>query len=93
MMAGVYLLHFSQPFSHARHYIGYAKQKDKRIEHHRHGTGAKLTQAVVAKGIELIEARFWEGKDKTFERRLKKYKKASLLCPICSGAKAESRMK
>jgi predicted GIY-YIG superfamily endonuclease len=92
-MSGVYLLHFSQSFSHARHYIGWAKDKDKRIEHHRGGTGAKLTQAVVAKGIELIEARFWEGNDKNFERRLKNYKKTSLLCPICSGTKAESRMK
>lgn len=93
MMNGVYLLHFSQPFSHARHYIGWAKHKDKRISHHRCGTGAKLTKAVVNAGIELIEARFWEGRDKNFERRLKKLKNSKKLCPICSGVKAERRMK
>ena len=35
----------------------------------------------------------WEGEgDRTFERRLKRYKKASRLCPLCS-AGAHNRMK
>ena len=92
-MTGVYLIHFSTKLKHAGHYIGFANYIDKRISHHRHGTGAKICAAAIRDGIELIKARVWENADRTFERRLKNYKKTSLLCPICSGIKAEERMK
>jgi predicted GIY-YIG superfamily endonuclease len=91
-MTGVYLIHFSSPYKHARHYIGWAKMIDKRIQHHQHGTGARLCAVVVASGIELVKARVWEGKDKTFERKLKNYHSASDLCPICNPS-ATNRMK
>ena len=92
-MTGVYLLHFSSPYKHARHYIGWAKHMDDRIQHHNQGTGARLCAVVVDAGIELIEARRWEGKGKDFERRLKNCKKPSRFCPICHGEKANQNMK
>jgi hypothetical protein len=92
-MTGVYLLHFSSPYKHARHYIGWAKMIDKRISHHKHGTGARLCAVVVDAGIELITARIWEGKGKDWERHLKNCKKPSDFCPICNGEKANSRMR
>lgn len=90
----VYLLHFSAPYWHARHYIGYAVQPKRRLRHHLNGTGANLPHVVHRAGIELILARLWRGKhaDRNFERRLKNYKKTRLLCPICSGRKAHKRM-
>ena len=84
-MSNVYLLHFSEKFHHARHYIGYAERNlDKRIKQHLTGQGSKLTKAVVAAGIELHLAQVWEG-TRTFERQLKNRKNAPRLCPICTG--------
>lgn len=92
-MNGVYLLHFSRKYKHAAHYIGWAKYIDERIQHHVQGTGAKLTAVVSDAGIDLIKARVWEGKGKDFERRLKKQHKPQDFCPLCSGEKANKRMK
>jgi predicted GIY-YIG superfamily endonuclease len=91
-MKGVYLLHFSSGLKHAHHYIGWSNDIDKRIQHHRDGSGARICAVAVAAGIELIKARVWEGKERDFERQLKRYHKSTLLCPICS-AGAEKRMK
>lgn len=92
-MTGVYLLHFSSPYKHAKHYIGWASKLNKRIEHHKHGTGARLCAVVVGAGIELQLARVWEGKGKDWERQLKNCKKPSRFCPICHGEKALENMK
>lgn len=92
-MNGVYLLHFSSPYKHAKHYVGWSKAIDKRINHHKHGTGARLPKAVIDAGLDLIIARVWEGQDKIFERRVHNYKKSYKLCPICSGEIANTRMK
>ena len=92
MTQTVYLLHFSKPYKHARHYIGWAKHLYERLDHHRNGTGARLTQVVTEAGIDLELARTWEGKDRTFERRLKNQKKAGEFCPICNPEMAKKRM-
>lgn len=87
IMSGVYLLHFSEPYKHARHYIGWANQIEARLDHHNNGTGARLTQVVRAVGIDLILAKVWEGESKTFERSLKNKKHSSRFCPICQQLK------
>lgn len=92
-MTGIYLLHLSRPLKHARHYIGWSKYIDQRIEYHRHGSGARMCAVAVEQGIELIEARRWEGKGRDFERQLKNYKKTRLLCPICNKEHALELMK
>lgn len=92
-MQKCYLLHFDRPLKHASHYIGWTSKFDKRIEHHRNGTGAKITRAAVLEGINLVVARIWDGKDGNFERKLHNYKKTKRLCPICSGEQANERMK
>ncbi len=83
MTAGVYLLHFSPPYKHAKHYMGFAEDIDRRIEQHRAGTGARLTQVAIDAGCRLILARIWPGADRSTERRLKKRKESPRLCPIC----------
>jgi predicted GIY-YIG superfamily endonuclease len=92
-MTGVYLIHFSSPYKHAKHYIGWASKLNKRIEHHKHGTGARLCAVVVNAGIELQLARVWEGKDKAFERKLKNQHKPQSFCPICNPETANQNMK
>ena len=82
-MSGVYLIHFSSPFSHANHYIGFSEDIPARLERHRSGRGSNLTRKVVQSGRQLILARVWEGEGRDFERTLKNRKCAPKYCPIC----------
>lgn len=87
----VYLLHFSRPFSHACHYLGWGKNDaTKRIASHLAGRGSALTRAVVAAGITLTVVRLWTNKDRNFERSLKNKKNAKGICPICKVAYNEA---
>lgn len=85
MTAGVYLIHFEPAYKHAKHYTGFAEDISARLQAHRDGHGARLTQVAVAAGCELILARIWPGGDRQLERRLKRRKGALHLCPICNG--------
>ena len=82
-MGTVYLIHFDQPYRHARHYLGFSNDPIKRLDAHRASRGARLMQVVNAAGITWQCVRTWNG-SRQDERRLKKYKAARLLCPLCS---------
>ncbi len=84
----LYLLHFSQPYRHARHYSGFATDLDARLADHQAGRGARLLQVAKAAGITWTLARTWPG-DRTRERRLKNQGGASRRCPEC-GVKPRS---
>ncbi|MCC6192282.1 MAG: endonuclease [Anaerolineales bacterium] len=86
----VYLLHFSRPLHHARHYVGFVEYDlEQRIEHHLAGRGARLVAAVAAAGIDVQLARVWPGATRTFERRLKRWHGSAQFCPLCDPAAAE----
>jgi len=85
-MGTIYLLHFSQKLCHAGHYLGYTENLEERLETHRKGKGARLLQVITEQGISFELVRTWEG-DRKLERKLKKQKKATKLCPICSAQK------
>jgi predicted GIY-YIG superfamily endonuclease len=80
----IYLLHFDQPFKHARHYSGWTERDDvqERLAEHASGRGSKLMAAVVAAGITWRLAAVVLG-DRYEERRLKNRGGASRRCPIC----------
>ncbi|MBA3439315.1 MAG: GIY-YIG nuclease family protein [Pyrinomonadaceae bacterium] len=80
--AVVYLLHFSRPLAHAKHYLGSAKNLDERLAEHQRGQGARLTQVVIELGITFECVRTWKGGRKE-ERQFKNWKKATALCPLC----------
>lgn len=86
MKGTIYLLHFDQPFGHARHYLGWASNLDARLQHHSRGTGANLLRHVRAAGIGWVLARTWEGQDRNRERSLKNQGGHGRLCPICRAA-------
>jgi predicted GIY-YIG superfamily endonuclease len=86
----VYLIHFNKPYRHARHYLGFTTNLDKRITDHVCGMGARLMEVVTNAGIEWKLARTWQG-DRKLERRLKDWHNAALLCPLCYGKEALSR--
>jgi predicted GIY-YIG superfamily endonuclease len=78
----VYLLHFSKPFGHAKHYCGFATDLEARIQAHRAGQGARLMTVIKAAGIDFTLARTWQG-TRARERQLKKQGGASRRCPTC----------
>lgn len=81
----VYLIHLEQPLAHARHYVGFAKEKDckRRIARHRSGNGARMLAVANQRGIAWEVARIWEEGDRKFERQLKRRGDKPALCPLC----------
>jgi predicted GIY-YIG superfamily endonuclease len=86
----VYLLHFSEPYRHAKHYLGSCDDLDARLERHRSGDGARLLAVLKSAGIGWECVRTWPG-GRGLERRLKNCKNTPKLCPICAGEKALKR--
>lgn len=83
----VYLIHLSEPYKHARHYIGFVDGDDlveERLIKHKRGIGSKFLRAVNNAGIGYVIARLWPGYTRVQERQLKNRKKAWELCPICN---------
>jgi predicted GIY-YIG superfamily endonuclease len=81
ILGTIYLLCFSKPYKHAKHYLGWTSNLDARLAEHASGRGARLLEVVAAQGITWKLARTWEG-DRNRERRLKQRGK-SRDCPIC----------
>ena len=79
----VYLLHFDSKYKHAQHYIGWTQNLEQRLIEHASGRGARLIAVIVAAGISFSLVRTWEQVTKGQERKFKKWKKASDLCPVC----------
>jgi predicted GIY-YIG superfamily endonuclease len=78
----VYLLHFSEAYKHARHYVGFTTNLQTRLDEHASGQGARLLQVIVEAGLSFNLARTWRGTRKD-ERRIKNRKEAPRLCPLC----------
>jgi predicted GIY-YIG superfamily endonuclease len=81
-MDTVYLLHFSHPYRHARHYLGSTRNLTQRLQEHEQGQGARLLAVVRQAGITWTLARTWDG-GRERERQLKKQLSGSRLCPVC----------
>lgn len=93
----IYLIHFSTPVGNdnhqAQHYLGYTENLEQRVNAHRGGTsagGARLLEVCSERGVDWDVVRLWFG-DRELERRLKRWKKASRLCPICSPRRWDRR--
>lgn len=86
----IYLIHFSQPLAHARHYIGFVDgdldQVQARLHEHRAGWGARILDECNRRGIHYDVVATFPG-DRREERRMKNYHKGSQKCPICSPKK------
>ena len=86
-MSGVYLIHFSEPVAHARHYLGSAAVLNVRLKKHWNGNGSRLMSVVKERGIRWVVARVWHARDtrsaRMLERQLKRRHSGVRLCPIC----------
>ena len=87
----VYLLHFDQPLAHAKHYLGYTNNLERRIKEHRRGhSGSHIMRVLKQRGIGFVVARTWEGGTRADERRMKGRGKGRM-CPICKAEKSRER--
>lgn len=87
-MTYVYLDHFSNPVcpSHpAQHYIGTTTDVIKRHKFHT----ARIILAALRRRISVTTVRVWAG-SYAEERRLKNWKNARELCPVCMGDRAKA---
>ena len=83
MSGTVYLLHFDQPYKHARHYVGWtARNIKRRLAEHEAGRGARLLAVVRAAGIGWQLARMWPG-SRERERQIKRQGGHARKCPLC----------
>jgi predicted GIY-YIG superfamily endonuclease len=78
----VYLVHFTKPYRHARHYTGWTADLDSRLAEHQAGRGARLLQVITQARIDWTLARTWTG-TRARERQLKRQGGASRRSPIC----------
>jgi predicted GIY-YIG superfamily endonuclease len=79
----VYLLHFSAPYKHARHYTGWTDDLAARLDQHRAGRGARLVAVATAAGITFALARTRPG-TRADERAIKRAGGARRYCPLCT---------
>lgn len=78
----VYLLHLDRPYAHARHYCGWARDLEARLEELKSGRGSPLMAAVAAAGITWRLARTWPG-DRETARRIRRQGGLARQCPLC----------
>lgn len=78
----VYIIHFSKPVAHARHYIGTTRKYKSRMEAHRRSKGAKILKRANELGINWRVVVKLYGSHK-LERKLKSRHDTASLCPVC----------
>jgi predicted GIY-YIG superfamily endonuclease len=79
----IYMLHFSQPYKHARHYVGWTQDLLDRLDTHAKGHGARLVAVITHAGIGFTLVRICEGTRRT-ERAIKNAGGAVRYCPACT---------
>jgi len=90
VICGVYLLHFTPQYKHAKHYLGWSDDVLRRIEQHLSGGrhASPLVQAALRAGSAVTLVRVWPGADRTLEALLKRRKESTVLCPLCNPERA-----
>ncbi len=83
MTGTIYLLHFSRPYKHARHYTGWTTDLAARLRDHHAGDGARLIAVITAAGITFTLARTRPG-SRHDERAIKRCGGAVRYCPLCT---------
>jgi predicted GIY-YIG superfamily endonuclease len=79
----IYLLHFTRPYQHARHYCGWTEDLIERLCCHASGRGARLMAVIYQAGISFTLVRTCEGTRRT-ERAIKNAGGAVRYCPLCT---------
>jgi len=82
----VYLLHFHQRLGtdrhYAQHYWGFTPDLEARVQKHRAGQGARITEVLKQRGIGFDVVAVWPG-NRQIENALKLHS-ATRACPVCT---------
>jgi hypothetical protein len=82
----LYLLHFHQRLGTAKHsiqhYLGFTTDLEARLEKHRQGDGARITEVLKERGIGFDVVAVWPG-NRQIENALKLHS-ATRICPACT---------
>lgn len=73
----IYILELHRPMAHTKFYVGWTKSPatlERRIEHHRNGTGARFTAVASERGIGFEVVAIIPDGDRTLERQIKNRK-------------------
>lgn len=84
----VYLLHFDEPVSGRRHYMGSVNENrlHERLREHQTSNGANLTKRAVQANVGFTLAGLWQVKDRSEERKRKRRGHFRLHCSECLSA-------
>lgn len=86
----VYIIHFTRPVAHARHYIGTTRTFNARMEAHRRGRGAKILKRANELGIKWrVVVKLYGAR--TLERKLKSRHDTASLCPVCKVRRSRAK--
>lgn len=91
-MPDLYLLHFAEPYQHARHYLGYAVGTGRGRAYAKAQCdgvllGAhELVTSAQAAGIELVVADVLVGEGRERQRAMRRSHNLARHCPICRNA-------
>lgn len=84
----IYLLHFDNPYHHARHYCGMTRNLHRRLTSHAQGRAARLTRALFHKALGWQLAATGITRQSSLaaqiERRTKDSHHLARYCPICT---------
>jgi predicted GIY-YIG superfamily endonuclease len=87
----IYLLHFEEPYRHARHYLGWTGDLRRRLALHRKGrSGARLMHAVASAGVPWHCVARWLG-TRDDERAMKRRRELASWCPTCRAERLARR--
>jgi predicted GIY-YIG superfamily endonuclease len=100
----IYLICFDRPFRHARHYLGWTTDLERRIKQHREinldnlvkaqcDRGAVLMAHVNSAGIGWRVARTWENETRKLESVIKRGGYQARSCPECRKRYNETQQK
>lgn len=78
----IYVIHFDEPYHHARHYLGWSSDVAARFDRHTAGRGSPLVKAAVAAGIG-VRVVYTRPGTRHDERRMHVHGHLSQLCPLC----------
>jgi predicted GIY-YIG superfamily endonuclease len=82
----VYLLHFHERLGserhYAQHYFGFTPDLESRVEKHRAGQGARITEVLKERGIGFDVVAVWPG-NRQIENAIKLHS-ATRICPKCT---------
>jgi predicted GIY-YIG superfamily endonuclease len=86
-MAYLYLLHFDDPYHHARHYLGITGNLRQRLTSHAVGDAARLTEVLEENDLHWTLSGLWliqEAQEHRIERLIKNRNNGPRLCPVCN---------